>query len=219
MELTAVQRVTAFVAVVLALAGLGAYLFLPPAAGAGPVRSGHVGSGHTPGAQAVGSLPAPRPTVGGVQGSPGADAGSAAEPDIYSWLPFTRAGLASAAGVATTFGADYGTFSYATPVAAYLGRMRPIITSQLAQLLGRAYSTPGLAAIRQAERQQSAATASVTALRAFGPNSLTFVVAITERITSTKGRTTQVAEYAVTLSGAGLSWQVTDIEPAGAGNA
>jgi hypothetical protein len=120
--------------------------------------------------------------------------------------------------VATEFGADYGTFSYAKPVTAYLAPMRPIVTSPLAQLLGRAYSTPGLAAIRQADRQQSAATAAITALRAFGPGSLTFVVAVTQRITSNRGTTTQVAQYAVTLTRSGGSWQVSDIEPATAGN-
>jgi hypothetical protein len=213
MELTAVQRVTAFVAVVLALAGLGAYLFLPSAAGAGQEQAGRSGSRTAPGAPAGGvrSTPAPR-----LPGGPGAT--TAAGPDIYAWLPFTQEGLASAARVATEFGADYGTFSYAKPVAAYLAPMRPIVTSQLAQLLGRAYSTPGLAAIRQADRQESAATAAITALRAFGQGSLTFVVAVTQRITSTKGTTTQVAEYAVTLTGSGVSWQVSDIEPAAAGN-
>src|SRR5215469_1084710 len=213
MELTAVQRVTAFVAVVLALAGLGGYLFLPSAAGARQEQAGRSGSGTVPGAPTGGVRSTPGP---GLPGGPGAT--TTAGPDIYAWLPFTQAGLASAARVATEFGADYGTFSYAKPVTAYLAPMRPIVTSQLAQLLGRAYSTPGLAAIRQADRQQSAATAAITALRAFGQGSLTFVVAVTQRITSNKGTTTQVAQYAVTLTGSGGSWQVSDIEPAAAGN-
>ena len=219
MEFTALQRVTAFVAVVLALAGLGAYLFLPPAAGAGqvrPGRAGHVRAGHAAPVRVARTGSGPTPAAQ-TNGDPSA-AGQAAGPDIYAWLPFTRAGLARAARVATTFGAAYGTFSYATPVAAYLAPMRPIITSQLAQLLGRAYSTPGLVATRQAGRQQSAATAAITALRAFGPNSLTFVVAVTERITSAKGTSTRVADYAVTLTRAGVSWQVSDLEPAAAGN-
>jgi hypothetical protein len=230
MEFTAVQRITAFVAVVLALAGLAAYLFLPPAAGAGQVAAGRGRAGPSPGAQ-VGGRPAASPGLpggpggsGGPSGAPGTPgtqppgAGSGAVPDIYAWLPFTRADLASAARVATEFGADYGTYSYARPVAAYLAPMRPIVTSQLAALLGRAYATPGVAAIRQADRQQSAATAAITALRAFGPSSLTFVLAITERVTSTRGTTTHVADYAVTLTGSGARWQVSDIQPATAGN-
>jgi len=96
--------------------------------------------------------------------------------------------------------------------------MRALITSQLAAVLGRAYSAPGLVASRTAAKQAATATASILALRAFGPSSLTFVVAVAQRIASTKGTSRQSADYAVTLTGDGTSWQVTDIELSGAGN-
>ena len=96
--------------------------------------------------------------------------------------------------------------------------MQPLMTSQLATVLGRAYSAPGLVASRTAAKQSATATAFILALRAFGPSSLTFVVAVAQRISSTKGTSRQSTDYAVTLSGDGASWQVTDIELSSAGN-
>ncbi len=116
------------------------------------------------------------------------------------------------------FAADYGTFSYTESATAYLAPMRPLVSSQLAQLLGRAYTTPGLAATRTSQRQTSTATAAITSLRSFGPTSLTFLVTITQRIAGTKGASRQSADYAITLTGNGTSWQVSDIELASAGN-
>ncbi len=139
-------------------------------------------------------------------------------PDIYNWLPFTPSGLASAARVATRFAADYGTFSYRQTTNAYLAPMRPLITNQLVDLLGRAYSAPGLAAVRIAGKQAFVGSAMITSLRAFGPSSLTFVVNLTERTTGTKGSGQQTASYAITLIGSGSSWQVSDIQPASVGN-
>jgi len=139
-------------------------------------------------------------------------------PDIYQWLPFTESGLASAARVTVAFGNDYGTFSYTENTASYLAPMQPLITPQLAQLLGRAYSAPGVAAARASSKQVSSATSVISSLRSFGPSSLTFIVAIMERITDTKGRSQQITDYAVTVTGIGTSWQVSNIELATVGN-
>src|SRR6266568_1452474 len=182
MELSPFQRLAAFAVVVLVLAGLGAYLFLPqsPATGSGRSPS-HPGS----------SSPAPAPSPGGPAPSGQATPSGQAAPDIYQWLPFTQAGLAP---------------------------MRPLITSQLAVALGRAFAAPGVAGTRVSSRQVATATAAIVALRAFGPSSLTFVVAITQRIASSKGTSKRTTYYAVTLTGTGSSWQVNDIELASAGN-
>jgi len=139
-------------------------------------------------------------------------------PDIYQWLPFTESGLASAARVTVAFGNDYGTFSYTENTASYLAPMQPLITPQLAQLLGRAFSAPGVAAARASSKQVSSATSVISSLRSFGPSSLTFIVAIMERITDTKGRSQQITDYAVTVTGIGTSWQVSNIELATVGN-
>src|SRR5215467_14508058 len=148
MELSSFQRYVSFAAIVIVLAGLGVYLFLPSASGAS-------GTGGTGGADGQ-----PGPTAGhpgltppggpgpGPSGSPSPSApyGPGQAPDIYQWLPFTPSGLASAAQVTVRFGDDYGTYSYTESTARYLAPMRPLVTAQLAQLLGRAYATPGLVA-------------------------------------------------------------------------
>ena len=201
MELTTVQRFAAFTVVVLVLAGLGAYLFLPLSSAATDT-SGAVHS----------RSPSPTPTPAHPV-PPGE-----AQPDIYQWLPFTPAGLASAAAATTAFARDYGTYSYAETTQAYLAPMRPLMSGQLAAVLGRAFEAPGLAGARTATKQVATATAGILAVRAFGPTSLTFVVAISQRITSTKGTSKQITNYAVTLTGTGSSWQVNDIELASAGN-
>jgi hypothetical protein len=208
MELTSAQRIVTFGVVVLVLAGLGAYLFLPrPSAGAAP------------------RVP-PSPSVHGPTsparfGSPSASASpptSARVPDIYNWLPFSASGLAAAARVTTAFAADYGTFSYRESATSYLGPMKLLISDQLAELLGRAYSAPGVVASRTSGREVDTASAVITALRAFGPSSLTFAVTLTERTKGAKGTGQQVTDYAITLTGSGSNWQVTNIELASVGN-
>jgi len=203
MELTPFQRFAAFAAVVLVLAGLGAYLFLPHSSAA--VRAG--GHGHK-----RSSGPAAPPS------SPPATEPGQPPPDIYQWLPFTQAGLASAAATTTAFARDYGTYSYTESTQAYLAPMRPMMTGQLATVVGRAFDAPGLRGNRTSARQVATATATILALRAFGTGSLTFVVAISQRISAAKGISKQITNYAVTLTGTGSSWQVNDIELASAGN-
>jgi hypothetical protein len=203
MELSPVKRFAAFAAVVLVLAGLGAYLFLPQssAAGTGQPRLSPRSS-------------SPRPGDGtGNRAPPGQSL-----PDVYQWLPFTRAGLASAAATTIAFATHYGTYSYRQNAQEYLAPMHSLITSQLAVALGRAFAAPGLAAARVSSRQMATASAAIVSLRAFGPSSLTFVVAVKQRITSSKGASLRATDYAVTLTGTGSAWQVDDIELASAGN-
>lgn len=223
MELTSVQRFVTFTAIVIVLAGLVAYLFLPSSSGAsgspGPAAQG---GSRTPGS---GSR-----APGGGSPSPAVPAGSTGRaPDIYQWLPFTRSALASAAEVTVKFGDDYGTYSYNESTASYLAPLRSLATSQLVGLLGRAYATPGVAAARVSGKQSSTASTAIMSLRAFGSASLTFVVAVTERTSvggggsggggqGSGGTSQQVVDYAVTVTGSGTAWQVSDIEPAGAGN-
>ncbi len=122
------------------------------------------------------------------------------------------------ASATTTFAQHYGTFSYTQSAQAYLAPLQPLMTSQLAVVLGRAFAAPGLAGTRVSTKQVATATAAIVALRAFGPSSLTFVIAITQRLASTKGTTKQSIDYAVTVTGTGTSWQVNDIQLASAGN-
>jgi hypothetical protein len=209
MELTPTQRVVTFVIVVLVLAGLGVYLFLPGASN-GAAAQGR--PSQSPSARSASPLPtqSAAPRTSSPSGGP--------VPDIYNWLPFTASGLASAARVTTEFATDYGTFSYRQSTNSYLAPMKPLISGQLAELLGRAYSAPGLVAARTSGRQVSKGSAVISSLRAFGATSLTFVVTLTERTSGTKGRSQQSAAYAITVTGSGSSWQVNNIELASAGN-
>jgi hypothetical protein len=223
MELTPAQRIITFAIVVLLLAGLGVYMFLPRGDGvaaAGPPtasgqpaahRTTRAGSSVSPAPSATQSPPATPPAS-----SPAV--GSGQDPDIYSWLPFTESELGSASRVTVKFAADYGTYSYQQSTASYLAPMKSIITGQLAELIGRAYATPGVVTSRDATKQVYAGTGVITSLRAFGSSSLTFIVALTQKITSTRGTSQQSSDYAVTLTGSGSNWQVSNIEFASAGN-
>ena len=217
MEPSSGQRKAVFILVVLVLAGLGTYLFVPSASGAfraGPATSPspHANGGAPAGAPAT-SVPATGGTTPTATASP-----AATGPDIYQWLPFTQPELAAAAKVVTEFGDAYGTFSYSQNAARYVGAMRNLITPALGEVLARGYAAPGVAGLRVSKKQVATGTAVISSLRAFGASSLTFVVTISQQITDTRGRSTVSMPYAVTVTGGGSNWQVSDIELASAGN-
>jgi hypothetical protein len=215
MDLTPLQRKAAFVVIVLALAGLGVFLLVPGS----PAARGQPRGSHRPAATlpppatapAVGTSPAATnpPAAGGTPGAP---------VNIYRWLPFSQAGLAAAAAVVRSFTTDYATYRYTESAAGYVGLMRGLVTGQLSATLARGYATPGLAQQRVQQKKSATGTGQITALRAFGPASLIFVVTVTQQTTSTQGKTRLTTDYAVTVTGAGTHWQVSDIELASAGN-
>ena len=211
MELRSGQRKALFALVVAALIALGIYMFVP---GARAARAG----ASTP---AAGQSPAPPPRPAAQTSAPAPSTpapGAATAPDIYQWLPFSQAGLTSAAAVVTQFGDAYATFSYTENAAAYVRSMQSLITPELAQVLAADYAVPGVASQRNSKKQVSAGTAVIDSLQAFGPSSITFVVTISREITDTSGRSRASARYAVTVTGVGTSWQVNDIEQSGVGN-
>jgi len=211
MELTSGQRKALFALVVVALTALGIYMFVPGARAAGSHGSPPAAA-RSPSAPAASSA---APTAS----SPAPAATTPSAPDIYQWLPFSQPELASAAVVVTQFSAAYGTFSYSENAAAYVGSMRNLITPELSQVLQNGYSVPGVASQRASKKQVSAGTGVINSLRAFGPSSMTFVVTISQEITDTSGRSRLTGQYAVTATGVGRSWQVSDIQLASAGNA
>jgi hypothetical protein len=223
MELTPLQRKAAFTLIVLALVGLGWYLFLPTADGAGGGSPRSAASQSPSPARLPASTASPTPSAAGSPGrrtSPAPSASAAPPPsaDIYRWLPFTPAGLAGAARVVLKFGDDYGTFSYSQDAAGYLAPMRSLISRTLAQQLAAAYSAPGVASLRDNRKQVSTGTAVISSLRAFGPSSITFVVAVTQHLTDSRGRSQLTVDYAVTVTQSAGSWQASSIELASAGN-
>jgi hypothetical protein len=212
MDLSPGQRIAAFAVIVVVLAALGYYVV-------DPLLTRHHGSAQ-PGASAAStpgtaSAPAASGTPAPAVTAPAAGAGSV---NIYNWLPFTQQDLTNAAAVAVRFSVDYNTYTYTESAAGYVAKMTGLITGELATTLQASYSTPGVVSTRTSQQQVSAGTAAIDSLRAFGPSSLTFVVNTTQHLVSSHGTSNGSAQYAVTLTGSGSSWQVSDIELSSAGN-
>jgi nucleoid-associated protein YgaU len=202
MDLSPAARRLIFGLLVCVLVGLGVYLIGPAAHGAGSTARHHGPAG--PKAVTTATGPATLPAPG--------------QPGIYQWLPFTQAGLGAAASVVVKFGDAYGSFSYTQNAAAYVAPMLPITSGQLVSQIEAAYSTPGVAAARLSGKQVAVGTATIGSIRAFGPSSLTFLVQVAQQLTDTTGRNLQMTVYAVTVTGSGTNWQVSDVELASAGN-
>jgi hypothetical protein len=228
MEPTSGQRRVVFLVIVLALAGLGTYLFVPGAFGFGR-RAVSPAAAQTPASSASPAPPSAQPAPEPVPVSSGAPSSSPALPDpvapigshaadIYRWLPFRPADLTKASEVAVQFGDMYDTFSYSESASAYARSLQQIAASDLVESLQRGYATPGLAGPRVKDKQVSTGKTTVNSLRAFGSGSFTFVVTIVQKITATKSSSNSSTQYAVTVVGGGSQWQVSDIELATAGN-
>jgi hypothetical protein len=205
-DLSPGQKKAVFAVVVVVLAALGYWLLLPKVS-------------HSHGQARPAASPAPAATAPGSQPAQGASPppatatpATAGGVDIYSWLPFTQQGLAAAAAVTEKFVVDYNTYTYTESADDYVGRMKGLITAQLADTLRGLYSTPGVVKVRTGQKQVSTGTAVINSLRAFGPSSLTFIVTGTQHLTTSKGTSNGSSQYAVTLTGSGTSWQVNDIE-------
>ena len=208
MDLSPGQQKAVFALVVVVLAALGYWLIVPR------VSHSRAQAQPSPNPSATESVPSPpASTPPTVTTTPASSGGM----DIYSWLPFTQQGLAAAAAVTDKFLADYNTYSYTETAADFVGRMNGLITTQLASTLRGLYSQPGVAKLRSDQRQVSTGTAVINSIRAFGPSSLTFVATGTQHLTTTKGASNGSAQYAITVSGSGTSWQVDNIELASVG--
>ena len=204
MELSRGQQRLLFVVVVLALGGLGIFLLgsrhrtatpppARPSATAAPATS-------TPAA-------APATTAGGGGGV-----------NIYQWLPFTQQDLTAASRATVAFAADYENWSYTEPAQAYVAKMNGLVTTNFAASLQNSYATPGVAALRSAQKQISTSSGGIASIRSFGTGSITFVVNIAQRLATTSGTSNSTKQYAVTVVSNATGWQVNDVELAGAGN-
>ena len=162
-------------------------------------------------------VPQPVPSAASVAAQP-ATQGPAPLAGSSAWLPFTQQDLAAAGAVTVKFSVDYDTYSYTETAARYVGKMDGLITAQLATTLRGDYSIPGVAKLRTSQKQVSTGTATIDSLRAFGPESLTFLVDTTQQLVTVGGTSNGSTQYAVTVTGSGLSWQVSQIELAAVGN-
>ena len=208
MDLSPGQQKAVFALVVVVLAALGYWLIVPR------VSHSRAQAQPSPNPSATESVPSPpASTPPTVTTTPASSGGMV----IYSWLPFTQQGLAAAAAVTDKFLADYNTYSYTETAADFVGRMNGLITTQLASTLRGLYSQPGVAKLRSDQRQVSTGTAVINSIRAFGASSLTFVATGTQHLTTSKGTSNGSAQYAITVTGSGTSWQVDNIELASVG--
>jgi hypothetical protein len=129
-----------------------------------------------------------------------------------SLLPFTASQLHAAAALASRFAAAYATRAPGQAPAAWLARLTPAATSQLAGVLKQAALTP---AAWQGTPQGQAVTAG-SQIRDLTPASVTFTVGL--RLTGPGGQPDGSTALAVTVTASGGGWVVYDIEPAAAGN-
>jgi hypothetical protein len=203
------QRRFVFALVVFVLVALGAYLLRPVAAGVSR-------SGSRPG-RGTSATASPSATGPSSQ-RPSSRPAPSRQADIYQWLPFTQQSLTAAAATVVRFADAYGTFSYTEDAAAYVRPMQSVVSPSLAGQIAAAYTAPGVATVRASSKQVSSGVAAIESIRAFGPDSLTFVVQITERLADVTGRSQHSTAYAVTLTSSGASWQVSAIELATTGN-
>jgi len=202
-DLSPGQQKAVFALVVVVLAALGYWLIVPR------VSHPHAQAQPSPNPSATQSVPSPPASSPPTATTSPASANGV---DIYSWLPFTQQDLAAAAAVTEKFLVDYNTYSYTESAADFVGRMNGLITTQLASTLRGLYAQPGVAKLRSDQRQVSTGTAVINSIRAFGASSLTFVATGTQHLTTTKGTSSGSAQYAITVTGSGNSWQVDNIE-------
>ncbi len=210
MDSSPVWRRVTFAVIVCVLVALGAYLL-------GPLAHRQGQGSHRPGAAASprSSVPPPEASTPPAASTPPPAAG---QPDIYQWLPFTSAGLSAAAAIATRFGTAYGTYSYTLSATAYAASLQPVTSPSLLGQIEAAYAAPGVAAARAGSKQVAAGIATIDAISAFGPTSLTFLVQIAQQITAFSGSSHTSTRYSVTVTGNGSSWLVTSVELATVGN-
>lgn len=208
MYLTSGQQKAVFAVIVVALAALGYYLVVPA------MTHSHANAQATPTPTPTTASPSESPPNPTVTASPAPATGV----NIWAWLPFTQQDLAQAASVTTKVAVDYDTYSYTETPQAYVATMGNLISADLAATIKQAYALPGVATLRTSEKQVSTGTAVINSLRAFGPSSLIFVVTAGQRLVSGGQISTNSTQYAITVTGSAGQWQVSDIEPANAGN-
>jgi hypothetical protein len=214
MELTPGRQRLVFVVVVIVLVGLGIFVISSRHSGGTPAASASASTAQSsPSGSATVSTPptaVPAPT-------PVSTAGGA---EIYQWLPFTAADLAAAAKTTTTFAADYATWSYTEDKAAYGGKLTGLVTPQYLTVLEGDYDTSGVAGPRTADKQVSAGSGTIDSITSFGtgPVSITFLVTINQKVTSTQSPATLNGQYSVTVAASGSAWQVNNLQLSTLGN-
>jgi hypothetical protein len=208
-ELTDRQRKWVFAGLVVALAFVGIYLTLPSSSSSSPQTT-------KPSASTGPEAPAAGPTTPPPGISSTITAGNF---DIYRLLPFKQQEFATAADVAQRFMVAYETYSYNEAPQAYMARLQPLVTSDLATQLAAAANTPGVLDQRKQDQEVAQGTASIDSIRTFQPNSIIFLVTGHQQVQKVSGSTQVDQQFAVTVARSAGSWTVYALEPAETGQA
>ena len=217
MDLTPGRQRLLFVVIVIALVGLGFFLIegrnhgttAAPASTPTPTSSASASASASAASAAATATPLPtEPSA-----TPPATAGGA---DIYQWLPFTQPDLTAAAKTTMAFAKDYVTWNSKESKTVYGAKMASLVTSQEDATLANDFSTAAAAA-GNAVSTGSGTIDSITSFGA-GPTSITFSVAITQRVIPANGTSASPGQYSITVVATGGGWQVNNIELASLGN-
>ena len=207
MDLTDRQRKLLFAALVVLLVAAGIFLTV-----------GRGGRRHTGAARGT---PSPSPRVTAPAGTPPPVSGPPPSPgsyDIFSMLPFTRQDFTIAADVARRFTVAYGTYRYDEDPNAYVARLRPLVTADLAAQLQRDSAAPGLLQQRQQDKEVSTSDARLDAIRDFEKDQIIFLVTGTQHISKGGSTSDTTEQYAVTVTRSGGGWVVYAFQPADVGD-
>ncbi|GLY86063.1 hypothetical protein [Actinoallomurus iriomotensis] len=145
--------------------------------------------------------------------------------DGTALLPFDGGQISQAAGLATRFAATFASHRYDETPSAYLNRLAPMMSPQLRTVVERAATDPATLTQRRRLQQITTAHARPEAIRALGPTSITFLVAVTEHVATAHANRADTDHYALTLThaadqdddGSG-GWRVYAVEFASTGN-
>jgi hypothetical protein len=218
MELTPGQRRLVFVVIVIVLVGLGVYLIHGRGSGGTPAAAPSTPARTTAPAASTSSAADVPPSVV-PSATPVSTAGGA---EIYQWLPFTPADLTAAAQATTSFATDYVTWSYQEDTAAYVAPMHGLVTAAALTAVEAGYATPGVASQRTTDKQVSTGSGTIASISSFGTSttgtSITFLVTINQKVTSTQPTATTAPQYSVTVLSSGGPWQVSNINLSDLGN-
>jgi hypothetical protein len=138
-----------------------------------------------------------------------------AAPAVAALLPVTPARLHAGAALAARFAAAYDTRQPAENPRAWLARLAPMSTPQLAAALAQTAATATLWPPGRTEAAQA------TAIRArdITPESVIFTIRLRLAITAGTSHQAATSYLAVTITASSAGgWAVYDIEPATAGN-
>lgn len=218
------QRRVAFAGTVVVLAAAGVYLTFP---GFRPDQTAH-GAPRPAATRSVAAAVTPTPTD---SASPRASARASASPtpeetsardrkssDARRLLPLPASDLTDAARAAERFVAAYTTYRYDESARAYAKRLRPLAADPLRNQLDGGSAAPAGRAEMKRREVVAKGHASVEKARMIATDSAVFVVASRQRITTTKGKRTEHARYAVTAVHTAGEWRVSNLAPAKAGD-